>query len=288
MSNKLDTRSIGLDVGLSLVRWLTGEENLHYGFWEGLDVAAANLGAAQNAYTDRLLKVLPPPPARILDIGGGAGQTARKLLSLGYEVEIVVPSAFLAGRCRVNAPGAKVHEMKFEDYAGSGPFDICLFSESFQYIPEGTALDGCLRVLAPDGVIVIADCFRTEKFRNPDIPMPIVGGGHLFSRFAEARDARDLVTASDEDITSAVAPSVDLEQEFYNVLGHGLTRLDSELAAKRPWSRRFLGMGLRAVLNQRRRTRLWRRLVEKERNSEVFGIYNTYRIMVLKRPDPSA
>ena len=42
--------------------------------------------------------LLPEGPLRILDIGGGAGETAKKLLALGHSVEIVVPSAFLAAR----------------------------------------------------------------------------------------------------------------------------------------------------------------------------------------------
>ena len=51
---KMDTRAIGLDVGLSFAKWLTGAENLHYGDWTGLEVNAANFGPAQVAYTDRL------------------------------------------------------------------------------------------------------------------------------------------------------------------------------------------------------------------------------------------
>ena len=101
--DKIDTRAIGLDVGLEFVRWLTGAENLHYGLWDGLEVTAANLRTAQEAYTDKLFKLLPDAPCRILDIGGGAGETARKLLALGHQVEIVVPSALLAERCRKNA-----------------------------------------------------------------------------------------------------------------------------------------------------------------------------------------
>ena len=116
--SKLDTRAIGLDVGLSFAKWLTGAENLHYGDWTGLEVNAANFGPAQVAYTDRLFRFLPDKPCRILDIGGGAGETARKLLALGHKVEIVIPSAFLAGRCRENAKGAVVHEMRFEDFEG--------------------------------------------------------------------------------------------------------------------------------------------------------------------------
>ncbi len=72
---------------------------------DGLDVSAGNLRRAQDAYTEKLFALLPPGPLRILDIGGGAGETAKKLLALGHSVEIVVPSAYLAGRCRANAPG---------------------------------------------------------------------------------------------------------------------------------------------------------------------------------------
>jgi cyclopropane fatty-acyl-phospholipid synthase-like methyltransferase len=84
MVSKIDTRAIGLDVGLSFIRWLTGAENLHYGLWTGLEVRASNLGAAQAAYTEKLFGLLPGGRLRILDIGGGAGETARKLLALGH------------------------------------------------------------------------------------------------------------------------------------------------------------------------------------------------------------
>ena len=40
MAKKIDTRAVGLDVGLAFIRWLTGAENLHYGLWTGLDVTA--------------------------------------------------------------------------------------------------------------------------------------------------------------------------------------------------------------------------------------------------------
>ena len=135
-ATKIDTQAIGLDTGLALARWLTGKEHLHYGLWTGLDVSAGNIGPAQEAYSTRLFSLLPARAnLRILDIGGGAGETAKKLIFLGHRVEIVVPSAFLASRCRLNAPGAVVHQCYFEELNTDGGFDLCLFSESFQYIP---------------------------------------------------------------------------------------------------------------------------------------------------------
>ena len=116
MSSRHVTRAVGLDVGLRAIKFLTGEENLHYGVWDGLEICAGNVGPAQNAYSRKLFKLLPKRKSlRILDIGGGAGVTASKLIALGHQLEIVIPSAFLAERCRKNS-SAIVHECRFEDF----------------------------------------------------------------------------------------------------------------------------------------------------------------------------
>lgn len=283
MAEKIDTRAVGLDVGLAFIRWLTGAENLHYGLWTGLEVTAGNLKAAQEAYTAKLFGYLPPAPLRILDIGGGAGETARKLLALGHQVEIVVPSAFLAARCRETAKGAVVHECTFEEFAGKGPFDLCLFSESFQYIPMAESLPKCAALLAPHGQVVIADCFRTEAYKSRKAHGPQPGGGHRLAAFREAVEASAFRVAAEEDITDAVAPSIDLEQQLFNVLGHGVTRISEEIRAKKPaahWTlARFIGM----FLSARRRANLMRRLTATDRNAEVFRQFNRYLMLRLER-----
>ena len=58
-SRTIATRALGLEISLNVVHWLTGHENLHYGYWDGLEVRAENLGRAQQAYTDHLLAFLP-------------------------------------------------------------------------------------------------------------------------------------------------------------------------------------------------------------------------------------
>lgn len=282
MSERLDTRAIGLDVGLSFVKWLTGAENLHYGLWTGLEVSAANLGRAQAAYTEKLFGLLPDGPLHILDIGGGAGETARKLIALGHKVEIVVPSPFLAERCHANAPEATVHLAKFEDFRSETAFDLCLFSESFQYIPLGTALDKALGHLKPGGHVLIADCFRSESFVGKG-KTRIAGGGHPVASFRAALAERPVAILHDEDITGAVAPSIDLEQAFFHVLGHGITRFDEELSAKKPLARRLAGLALRTVLSDRRRHRLMARLTGNERTAEVFAENNRYLMVKLRK-----
>ncbi len=278
---KLDTQAMGLDVGLAFIKWVTGAENLHYGLWDGLDVTAGNLRAAQDAYTDRLFELLPEKPCRILDIGGGAGETARKLIALGHSVEIVVPSAFLAQRCRENAPEATVHEMMFEQFQSEPRFDLCLFSESYQYIPLDDGLPKCLSMLVPEGRIVIADCFRTPAYRLEKLSAK-VGGGHRESAFRELLEAQPVKITFEEDITASVAPSVDLEQALFNVFGHAATRIDGELAAKRPRLRWLLRKVWRLLMSERKRARLDERLNKQTRNAEAFQTYNRYLMMVIE------
>lgn len=279
MGGKIDTTAVGLDVGLAMIRWLTGGESLHYGIWDGLEVTAGNLRAAQEVYTDRLLALLPPPPARVLDIGGGAGWTARHLIARGYTVEIVVPSAFLAGRCRVNAPQAAVHECLFQDYRGAGGFDVCLFSESFQYMPMEASLPGARRLLAPGGVVVIADCFRSAAYRGRAEHGPQPGGGHLLAAFRQHLAGWQVT--HEQEITAQVAPSIDLEQGLFNVIGLGVTRLTDELRAKRPVMARMAGGMLGMALSRSRQDKLMRRLTAQTRTAATFITYNHYMVFRL-------
>lgn len=285
MSRRLDTQAIGLDAGAAVVRWLTGAENLHYGLWTGLDVTAANLGAAQGAYTDLLLSHLPPGPLRILDIGGGAGETAKRLITLGHQVEIVVPSGLLAARCRENAPGASVHECRFEDWPmQDAAFDLCLFSESFQYLAADRALNRCRRALRPGGTILIADCFRADRpkagGRSHREVKRRVGGGHKLSRLRPLLAGFEILT--ERDITEAVAPSIDLEADLFRVLGQVLERIDAEIARARPGAHWLMHRALKAVLSHRRRARLADRLAGEGRNAEAFCRHNRYLILHLR------
>ena len=283
MADKIDTRAVGLDVGLAFIRWLTGAGNLHYGLWTGLEVTAGNLRAAQEAYTAKLFGFLPEGRLRVLDIGGGAGETARKLIALGHTVEIVVPSAFLAERCRETAKGAVVHECTFEEFAGTGPFDLCLFSESFQYIPMAESLPKCARLLTPEGQVLIADCFRTDAYKGRAAEGPQAGGGHRLDAFRSALDGSEFGVGAEEDITDAVAPSIDLEQALFNVIGHGVMRVSEEIRLKKPaahWTlTRFIGLFLTA----KRRRNLMQRLSGTDRNADAFRRYNRYLMLRLTR-----
>lgn len=291
---KIDTRAIGLDAGAGFIRWLTGAENLHYGLWTDLDPVAGNVGKAQEAYTERLLGFLPEGPLSILDIGGGAGEMAGKLAGLGHRVDIVVPSRPLAERCRANAPDARVHETTFEAFDSDTAFDLCLFSESFQYIPLRVALDKALQLAAPGGHVLIADCFRSEDF-EPGGETRTVGGGHPVGKFRAALEACAGDVLRQEDVTEAVAPSIDIEQGLFHVLGDAVTRIDAELSAKRPVMRWLLARAARLAFGRRRLYRLDRRFRGNERSSTAFVRNNRYLVTLIRkerghavRPEPNA
>lgn len=281
-SGRIDTRAVGLEAGCALARWLTGKEHMHYGLWAGLEPVAANLGAAQEAYSQRLFGLFPEGRLRILDIGGGAGETAKRLMAMGHSVEIVVPSAFLAGRCRENAPGAVVHEAMFEEAQVTGPFDLCLFSESFQYIRLHHSLPRVKALLAPGGAIVIGDVFRRDGGPWQTNPQRTVGGGHVLSDFRKAVAEEGLVIEAEVDVTEEVAPSIDLEQAFFNVLGVGLSGMDRELRAHRPWLRGLAVGIIGRVMGERRRASLVRRLTAGDRTSAAFRASNHYLLMRLR------
>ena len=280
---KLDTRAVGLDAGLAAIKFLTGKENLHYGIWDGLEPNAGNIAAAQEAYTERLFAFLPERKnMSILDIGGGAGETAKKLKDLGHKVQIVVPSAFLADRCRQKCgPDVPVHEMKFEDFQTVETFDICLFSESFQYIPMDISLPKATSLLNSDGRIIIGDCFRSKEYAGKNKPTR-VGGGWPFHRYEKLINDMGFIVEELEDITGSVAPSVQIEQDFFNFVGYATTRLSDEIAIKKPFLGKLIAVLFRAIIGKDRQARLQERLLGNERNAENFILLNHYIMTRLK------
>ena len=164
-------------------------------------------------------------------------------------MQIVVPSQILAERCRANAPDAQFHVCTFEEFNTSERFDLCLFSESFQYIRLDTGLSKALSLLNKSGEILIADCFRSATYRASR--GGTTGGGHPIAAFRKMLADQPLTTHVEEEITASVAPSIDLEQGLFNVIGHTLAVVDRELNIKRPRSRWLLHRGLRIFLNER-------------------------------------
>ena len=282
-NNTLDTKTLGLEVSLAIAKFVTGKENMHYGVWDNLDPCLENLGKAQEQYTQLLFKYFPKKKKlKILDIGGGAGETAKKLISLGHSVTVVVPSNILSKRCLENTDNkAKVHNIKFEDYEAkkNQTFDLCLFSESFQYIPAKIALEKAKGLLSKDGQILVADCFRSDLKHNSHNRRP--GGGHPLSEMLKLLKDIDLNIVSKKEITKSVAPSLDIEQKFYNVVGVGIDKVQQGLVTNHPWKMKLFNLVYKMIVSQKKRRRLHDRIYGNIRNSDSFIKFNHYMIFQL-------
>ena len=283
---KESSRLVGLDIALKVSSFVTGKEHLHYGLWEKLDVTLENLGKAQEAYTNLLFKYLPKKEPQkkleILDIGGGAGENAKKLIERGHRVTIIVPSKILAEHAKKNTnKKAEILITTFEDYIPKyNSFDLCLFAESFQYIPIKTALKKASILLKNNGEILIADCFRSDKKQIGIIRQP--GGGASLKSMEKELEIQKFKILVRKEITKLVAPSVELEQKFYNTLGFSINRIVTSLNVNRPITLKFLKIIYKIFFSKRRRKRLEKRLFENTRTADSFIKYNHYMIYKLK------
>ena len=280
------SRLVGLDIALKVSSFVTGKEHLHYGLWEKLDVTLENLGKAQEAYTNLLFKYLPKKEPQkkleILDIGGGAGENAKKLIERGHRVTIIVPSKILAEHAKINTnKKAEILITTFEDYIPKyNSFDLCLFAESFQYIPIKTALKKASILLKNNGEILIADCFRSDKKQIGIIRQP--GGGASLKSMEKELEIQKFKILVRKEITKLVAPSVELEQKFYNTLGFSINRIVTSLNVNRPITLKFLKIIYKIFFSKRRRKRLEKRLFENTRTADSFIKYNHYMVYKLK------
>ena len=278
------SQSIGLDIALILSKLITGKSNLHYGIWDGLENTMGNLCLAQEAYTRKLFQYLPKKKnMKILDIGGGGGETANELLQKGHEVDIIVPSKELAKEAKkVTKGNATIYETTFENFKpkNSKSYDVCLFSESFQYIPMDISLPKSSLLLNETGIILVSDCFRSEAFKKSKSRQP--GGGHSIVKMEEKLSELSLNVMLKEDITKSVAPSIDLEQKMFNALGEIISRLSISLKNKRVILYNLIRLLYKTLIKKKRREDIERRLFSKNRTSHSFLTYNRYLIFKLK------
>lgn len=79
--------------------------------WAGLaDLFADEAYASVKGYVrtfvlhHQLLEHLPPPPASVLDVGGGAGHQSLPLVQAGYDVTLLDPSEAMLAKARIRLP----------------------------------------------------------------------------------------------------------------------------------------------------------------------------------------
>ncbi len=117
-----------------------------------------------SAWSALLRQVLPAVPARILDLGSGTGSLAVLLGERGYDVLGVDLAPRMVEqavrKARQHGVGAQFRVGDASSPEVEGLFDALLVRHVLWALPDPSAvLDRWLRLLAPDGVLVLIEGF---------------------------------------------------------------------------------------------------------------------------------
>lgn len=208
---KVDSREVGLELGLRVYNFFLKSEYLHYGYFkDGLDTDVANLKKAQDNYAELIFSHIPEGTKTILDVGCGSGKTAGQLVAKGYIVDCVSPGQILTAYAK-NMLGDKVnfYQCKFEYLVTDKKYDLVLFSESFQYIPMDKSIPGALKLLNPGGHIIVSDFFHTDPEGRSKL-----GGGHDYQKWLQYKESCPIKTLVEKDITAETSPTIDLVNQL--------------------------------------------------------------------------
>lgn len=165
-------------------------DSLHYGF----DPEHGGIFAAQARATEFLLQRLAPPPARVLEVGIGLGQTAERLRARGYDYTGVTPDAQQIAFCASRSPGLRLLESKFEDLSLPNEcFDAVIFQESSQYMSTRALLRQASALLTLGGQLVIMDEVESGQI-------------HALLQLASEQGFK---LVQQQDVTPRAAPSLD-------------------------------------------------------------------------------
>lgn len=140
---------------------------------------------------ERLKSGLPPPPARLLDAGGGTGAFAIPLAVLGYDVTLLDPSDDWLDRARHNAASAGVRlrlvSGSINDVSASlRAFDAILCHTVLMYVEDPGSTLRALRSAARQGAILSL----LEKNRDALALRPGLQGDYAEAqRLLTARDS---------------------------------------------------------------------------------------------------
>ena len=275
MTNRFDSKVIGLDVGLLIGKFFMDTEELHYGYWPDEKKATAqNFSQAQDRHSQLIIDNIPNNVKRILDVGSGSGSLAKKLIKLGYQVDCVIPSEFLAEKVKVKlSDSSNVYINKFEDLDISHHYDLVLFSESFQYVELNDSIKKIISVLNKNGHLLICDVFH----KNVEGISPM-RGGHRLDLFDDEISNSTLAKEKDIDITKETAPTWDFLNQLLNEVAIPISDMSNNyLEYKYPRLTKLIKWKYQKKLNKIKK--VW---LSGELTGESFIKFKSYRLFIYK------
>lgn len=145
------------------------------------DAARAYAAAKPYSDTDRgrmfmqigaILELMPPPPARVLECGCGAGWLTKIFARCGYDtlgVDVAPRAIELAQGTPVYADeGAATFEVgDCESLAYAEEFDVVVYFDALHHcIDEQAAIDAAWRALKPGGMLIASETAHGHSVRS--------------------------------------------------------------------------------------------------------------------------
>jgi SAM-dependent methyltransferase len=110
-----------------------------------------------------ILMVIPPPPARVLDLGCGSGWTSLFLARCGYDVvgQDIAPDMVALGegqRAQAGLANLRFVVSDYESLDFRDEFDVAIFYDALHHaLAPQAAIECCWRALKPGGVLVTVE-----------------------------------------------------------------------------------------------------------------------------------
>jgi ubiquinone/menaquinone biosynthesis C-methylase UbiE len=162
-----------------------------------------NLALLTSESLDLLERHLPPPPARVLEVGCGAGDLSCALQQRGYDVHALDRSEENVERAR--AKGVEATAASWPDFVDL-PFDAILFTRSLHHIqPVTIALRRAHELLADGGTLIVEDFAYHEASTRTIL---------WFKNMVDVLDAAGVLNHADERFASRIAHAEDALQAW--------------------------------------------------------------------------